>query len=458
MSSYFEGDGALIMQVRDILRRSRHKAAAIVSANPWGSSTHTHTDHDAVPFNPRNLKGKRVAMVVFSYYTNDPRPRRAAEALAGMGMSVDLVCLRQSAEDPKHEVLNGVNVRRVSLTRQREGVFRYFYQYAVFLLITSGIFAARSLTRRYAMVYVHNMPDFLVLCGLIPKAYGAKLVLDLHDPMPELMRTIFELPEEATSVRLLKFVEKWSIRLANSVVTVNRACAKLFASRSCRPEKITVVMNSPDEEIFRLRHRRTMADNRDGNKPFVIMYHGSLVERNGLDLAVEAFAKVRAVIPNAELRVYGGRNAFLDRVLDSVRKQGLEGVHYLGSKKLEEIVKAIEECDVGIIPNQRNIFTEINTPTRIFEYLALEKPVIAPRVPGICDYFDEGSLIFFELGNARDLARQIEHVFHSPDDAREKLKRGLEVHRAHRWRDERLQLLGLVDELLSDSNGRVHPA
>jgi glycosyltransferase involved in cell wall biosynthesis len=444
------------MQVRDILRRGRHKAAAILPANLWGSST--HTDHDVAPFDPRHLKGKRVAMVVFSYYTTDPRPRRAAEALASMGMTVDLVCLRQNAEDPKHEVLNGVNIRRVSLTRRREGVFRYFYQYAVFLLITSGIFAARSLSGRYALVYVHNMPDFLVLSGLIPKAYGAKVVLDLHDPMPELMRTIFELPEEAKSVRLLKLIEKWSIRIADSVVTVNRACAKLFASRSCRSEKVTVVMNSPDEEIFRFRRARRVADDRNGSKPFVIMYHGSLVERNGLDLAVEAFAQVRASIPNAELRIYGSRNTFLDRVLDSANKRGIEGAHYLGPKKLEEIVEAIEECDLGIIPNQRNIFTEINTPTRIFEYLALEKPVVAPRVPGICDYFDEGSLIFFELGNAQDLARQIEYVYHRPDDVREKVRRGVDVHRQHRWRDERLQLLGLVDELLRDSNGRADRA
>ncbi len=55
---------------------------------------------------------------------------------------------------------------------------------------------------------------------------------------------------------------------------------------------------------------------------------------------------------------------------------------------------------MGLIPNHRSAFAEINTPTRIFEYLALGKPVIAPRAAGISDYFDEGSMIFFELGNA----------------------------------------------------------
>jgi glycosyltransferase involved in cell wall biosynthesis len=73
---------------------------------------------------------------------------------------------------------------------------------------------------------------------------------------------------------------------------------------------------------------------------------------------------VRSTIPNAELRIYGSRNPFLDRMMEMVKKQGMEGsVHYLGPKPLEKIVEAIEESDVGVIPNLRNIFTELNTPT-----------------------------------------------------------------------------------------------
>jgi glycosyltransferase involved in cell wall biosynthesis len=265
------------------------------------------------------------------------------------------------------------------------------------------------------------------------------------------MQTIFDLPQQARSVRLLQVIEKWSIALADSVVTVNRACAKLFTSRSCRQEKVTVVMNSPDEAIFRTGNAAGGARPGGADKPFVVMYHGSLVERNGLALAVEAFARVRSSAPNAQLRIYGSRNAFLERVMDSVRSQGLEeAVHYLGPQPLEGIVKAIEECDVGVIPNQRSIFTELNTPTRIFEYLALGKPVIAPRAPGICDYFDDDSLILFELGDAADLAGKIEYVFRFPGKAAEIAARGRSVHRAHTWREEKHRLTSLVARLVGD--------
>jgi glycosyltransferase involved in cell wall biosynthesis len=396
------------------------------------------------------LKGKHAAMVLFSFYPEDPRPRRAAEAMVGAGMSVDLICLREGKEDAEREVLNGVDIRRVPVNKRRGGVLGYLYQYTAFLIMSSWIIAVRTLSRRYDVVYVNNMPDFLVLSGMIPKLFGAKVLLDIHDPMPELMMTIFDLPKDARSVDLLKIEEKWSIRLADSVVTVNQACARIFASRSCPSKKITVVMNSPDEKIFQFRDARSASTTKPENKPFVIMYHGSLVERNGLELAIKAFARVRSTIPNAELRIYGSRNAFLDRMMESVKNQGMESsVHYLGPKPQEKIVEAIEESDVGVIPNLRNIFTELNTPTRIFEYLALGKPVITPRSPGITDYFDDDSLIFFELGDEVDLARKMELVFNQPEKAVDITRRGQEVHQAHMWREERQKLIGLMTRLLN---------
>jgi len=399
-----------------------------------------------------SLEGKRVAKVLFSYYPNDARPRRAAEALVSAGMSVDLICLREKDDEPKNEVINGVHVRRVPIQHKRGGVLGYLFQYSAFLVVSAAIIIGRSLKHRYDLVYVNNMPDVLALCGLIPKIFGAKVILDLHDPMPELMMTIFDLPKESRKVRMLEIAEKWSIGIVDAVITVNRACARLFSTRSCRLEKITVIMNTPDEKLFRLQSPVPHTSAQNG-KPFVIMYHGSVVERNGLDLLVEAFAKVHKVIPNAELRVFGSRNAYLDRVMETVRELGLQNsVHYLGSKPTLQIVEAIKVCDVGVIPNKRNIFTELNTPVRMFEYLSLGKPVIAPRAPGITDYFDDDSLHYFELGNAEDLAQRIVYVFDHPEESVKVTRRGQEIHRAHMWQEERLRLLGLAEELLC---GRV---
>jgi glycosyltransferase involved in cell wall biosynthesis len=397
-----------------------------------------------------HLRGKRAAVVIFSYYPTDPRPRRAAESLVRQGMKVDLVCLRETVAEPRRETVNGVDVLRVPLRRRRGGTLGYFAQYAAFLIAAMAILAARSVTRRYHLVHVHNMPDILVLSALVPKLAGAKVILDLHDPMPELMMTIFGVEAKSPLVRLLKRLEKASLGFADLALTVNTACQRLFVSRGCPIDKMHVVMNSPDEEIFRFQPARPESAARRPGEPFVIMYHGSLVERNGLDLAVDALARLRATIPDARLKIYGSATPFLERVLESVRARGLAAaVDYLGPQRLEDIVRAIRDCDVGIIPNQRSLFTELNTPTRIFEYLAIGKPVIAPRAAGILDYFDENSLIYFELGDSADLARRLEHVIAHPRDTAETAQRGQAVYRDHTWQRERDTFVRLTDGLLS---------
>jgi glycosyltransferase involved in cell wall biosynthesis len=387
-------------------------------------------------------------MVTFSPYPFDPRPRRAIEAIVSEGMTVDLICLG-SDKSPKREILNGVNVLRIPVNKEeRGGKLKYGYRYASFILISSVIFALRSLRRRYDLVWVHNMPDILVLCSVIPRALGAKVILDMHDPMPELMMTIFNAKRESRSVRVLRRIEKWSLGRANLVLTVNIACKRMFASRSCSAEKIGIVMNSPDERIFPFHTPRPRSSAKAEGDRFVVMYHGSLVERNGLDLAVEALARVRETIPTAELRIYGHATPFLERIMELGRKKNVN-ICYLGPKRLEDLVLEIEGCDVGVIPNHRNVFTEINTPTRIFEYLALGKPVIAPRTPGIQDYFSPESLLFFEPGDPEELARKVEYVFSHPREAIEVAERGQQVYLAHTWSQERQSLVNRVSGLLN---------
>jgi len=421
----------------------------VVELDEAPNSTPAPSALSRVPASPHpNLKGKRVGMVLFSSYPSDPRPRRAIEALRNEGMTVDLVCLADDGA-PRREKSTGLDVIRIPITQERGGKFSYAYRYSSFILISAAILVWRSLSRRYDLVYVHNMPDVLVISALFPKLLGAKVILDMHDPMPELANTIFGLKQGSTGMTLMKWLEKWSFARADLVLTVNIACKKIFSGRSCAAEKIGVVMNSPDEAIFPIRGSRSY-EPRPADKPFVIMYHGSLVERNGANLAIEALALVRDSVPNAELWIYGRKTPFLGNVMDLARQKGIEGrVRYFGPRTLEQLVGEIEKCDLGVVPNQTNAFTEINTPTRIFEYLALGKPVIAPETRGILDYFTNDSLLLVKSGDAADIARQIEFAARHYDEATRIAERGQEVYFDHAWRQERQTLVSLTGQLLA---------
>ncbi len=396
------------------------------------------------------LHGKRIAVLLYSYYPGDPRPRRAAEALAKAGAEVDLICLRESADEPISETICGVNVRRLPMRRRRDSKLTYVLQYAAFLLGCAGVLTARLRKQRYHLVHVHNMPDFLVFAALPAKLSGAKVVLDLHDPMPELMMCIYNSPRQHWFVRLLEFLEKRSIKFATRVLTPNAAFRELFISRGCPPEKIHVVMNSPQVEYFDpAKYPNGAAEGKNGAHTFRLMYHGLIAERHGLDMALEAVAGLRTKIPGIEFHIYGRRTAYMSEMDGLIARLGLQPcIHYHGHQPQKVIAAAINQTDLGLIPNRRNAFTEINMPTRIFEYLAMRKPVISPKTKGIQDYFQDDELLFFNPDEPGDLEWKIEFAFSHPEETSSIVERGRAIYQQHVWPREESKLVAVMTELL----------
>ncbi len=294
------------------------------------------------------------------------------------------------------------------------------------------------------------MPDVLVFATLVPKLFGARIVLDLHDPMPELMTSIYDLDRNNWLVRVLRLLERWSIGMADLALTPNVTFKNLFVSRSCRSGKMRIVMNSPQQQIFDPdRPDLAAADSRDGDGEFRLMHHGSIVHRHGIDLLVEAVAQVYPKLPGVRLDIYGSPTPFLDVVLATGRRLGVEHlIRYHGAKTQAEIAEAIRHCHLGVVPNRRSAFTDINLPTRLFEYLAMHRPVIAPSTQGIRDYFAPDEFFMFDRDDVGDLAEKILWVAAHPQEASECVERGVRVYRRHLWEREKAGFLGHIAALV----------
>ncbi len=139
-------------------------------------------------------KTKKVLMLIYSYYPHDPRPKREVEALYNSGIQVDMICLMDNGQ-PKKETIFGANVYRVKLQRSRTSKFKYIQLYLSFCVRSFFVLNWMALKNRYDVIHVHNMPDFLVFLTIFPKIFGTKIILDMHDPSPELLMTIFNYDE-----------------------------------------------------------------------------------------------------------------------------------------------------------------------------------------------------------------------------------------------------------------------
>lgn len=385
----------------------------------------------------------RVAIVVYSYFPRDPRVTREAKALADSGMEVDLICLRGAGEATK-EYRNGIDIFRINLERKRTSKIRYLFGYSYFFLTVFLRLSCFYLIKKYDVVHVHNMPDFLVFTALIPKFMGAKIILDLHDPMPEIFMTKYNSSISHPICKFLSSLEQRSIQFANLVFTPNISFKNIFISRGCPSEKIHIIMNSPDEQIFNEQVLLGNSDDSKGNGVYKLMYHGVVLERNGLDTAINAVKIVKVKIPNLQFDIYG-EGEFRNQCLELIEKNDLQQtVEYHGRVSLTEIARKIASTDLGIIPNKRNPFTEYNFPTRIFEYLCFGKPVITPQTVGICDYFDDNSINFFKAGDPKNLAEKIIDIYENSEKQKEIIKKGNNIYQKHRWQYQKEKLVILV--------------
>src|SRR5688500_5049840 len=164
---------------------------------------------------------KKICMAAYTHYLADPRPRREAETLARRGHQVDFISLAEAGAPPV-ETVRGVRVFRMSQRRYRGGSeASYILSYVTFFLrVTIKIFSL-FLKERYDIIYLHTMPDFIVFVGLLPKLFGAKVVLNIHDMMPELYMSKFGISESHLLIRFLKLQEYLSIAFADKVICVH---------------------------------------------------------------------------------------------------------------------------------------------------------------------------------------------------------------------------------------------
>ena len=139
--------------------------------------------------------GKRICMIAYTHYRYDPRVRRAAEAFASRGDTVDFISLSEDSTSDE-ETINRVRITPLGLGKYRgSNVGNYVFGYIRFLLAASWTVMRRHLQNRYDVIYVHTMPDFMVFASLPAKLMGAKVILDVHDTMPELWQSKFGVSE-----------------------------------------------------------------------------------------------------------------------------------------------------------------------------------------------------------------------------------------------------------------------
>jgi glycosyltransferase involved in cell wall biosynthesis len=387
----------------------------------------------------------RVCMLGYTFYELDSRVRQYARALVERGDEVDFIGLRkegQTAED----IVEGVRIFRIQGREYDEkGRVSYLFKLLRFLASSSLFLSRKHLRKRYDLIHIHSVPDFLVFAAWWPRLTGAKIVLDIHDVVPEFYATKFNAPRSSLPFQLLLLLEKLCAAFAHHVIIANDVWRDKLMSRALRASKCTTILNYPLRVVPQARIRQRT------NSKFTILYPGSLNHHQGVDVAVQAFALVKNSIPESEFHIYG-EGAEFENISRLIRQLGLEKDVFLQPHvSHEEILRIMENADLGVDPKRTDGFANEAFGGKIFEFMALGVPVVASSTRTNKHYFTDSVVRFCRGGDAQDLARSILAVHDNPEATNRLTQNATAFIRRYQWDAQKSIYLELVDSLTHSS-------
>lgn len=373
-----------------------------------------------------------ACVIAYTFLDADFRVRRYVEFLVEKGYEVDVIALRKIGEEPVDR-RNGVTTFRIRERRSNEkGILDYAFNLLMFFLKGTFVLLSRYRKVRHKIIHVHNLPDFLVFMGALPKWGGARLILDIHDILPEYFCQKFGKDLRSFPVKVLFFLEKISARFADHVIVANDLWREKILLRCGLPsEKCTSLLNYPDMKFFR-PHRSDR-----GKNGFRMIYPGTISHHHGVDIAIHALKMVVLEIPNIRFDIYATRSSNLEqvqRIKALVEENKLvDRVTIHDPLPLMVLGETFANADVGVIPKRGGLFAGEAFSTKMLEFMAAGLPVVASRTKIDEHYFDDTMVSYFEPGNPTDLAERIREIYKNPAEARKKAEKCLEFVRLNNW-------------------------
>jgi len=391
-----------------------------------------------------------VCHLAYTFYESDNRVIRYAREMSSQGDEVDVIALRSRGQSfiGRSDGVRVIRIQRRSITEKSAAA--YLAKLVWFLAKATTLLTGLHLLRRYDVIHVHNVPDFLVFAALLPKLTGARIILDIHDILPELYRGKFGAGDQSTIFKLLLRVERACCSFADHVIVANDLWHATLSRRSAK--HCTTILNYPDTSLF----KPCPVERRPSDNQFVFLYPGSLNHHQGVDVAIAAFSLAKNAMPNSQFHVYGDGPA-RPSLVRLARDLAIESdVKIRDRVPIAEMATIMSSADAGVVPKRADGFGNEAFSTKILEFMASGVPVIVSRTRVDEHHFDSTLVRFFGSGDEHELAAAMVDTFQNRDESLKRAEAGLKFAVRNSWQERRGDYRQLIASLVSPS--RSHQA
>lgn len=358
---------------------------------------------------------KKIVFIYNEDYPWDIRVDKICHALMAAGHEVHLIC-NNKMERKSDECIKGLNIHRL----------RHFkHQF----INTATFFNPIWLTKIYNVVSSVG-PDLIIIRDLplclsgiwAAKIFRIPVIFDMAENYPEAMK-IWNLTGEYNFInrairnyKLSKFVEKISAKNVDMIFTVTEESKEHLLEIGAVNDKIRIIGNTPDLSFIEANVSETQKEDIAAlyKQQYLILYVGGFQHDRGLDVAIEGMVDVSHAIPESKLLLIGdgpGRAAYehLAKRLNIVNH-----VKFLKYIDFPNIFHYIAISDLCIVPHLRSGHTDTTMPNKIFDYMAMGKPVlVSDAAPLKRLVHEENCGEFFISANPKDFAQKTIDLYRS---------------------------------------------
>jgi glycosyltransferase involved in cell wall biosynthesis len=387
----------------------------------------------------------RIAMLAHAVYPGDPRLRRQADALTLAGHEVDLFCLRAPGEAPQEQI-GSVRVLRLPVGRAFTGFAGHLAEYVAFSGLAAANLARQHRRRRYGLVQVATLPDFLAFAAAPLKLAGVPILLDLHEDMPEFFRDRFAHRALRPLLPVVSGAARASAAIADHLITVHEPLRQLSIARGVPPDKIAVVMNSADPRVFDPRRHSRRPFMEDGE--LRLIHHSNLQRIYGSGVLVEAVAMIGEGLP-VRLDVYGD-GPYRQELAASVKRLGVDDrVRLNGAVPIDDLPDLIAGADIGLVPTLPEPYLQYSLSTKLLEYAAMGIPIIASDLATFRQHFTPDAIRYVPAGQPDALAAAIRALAADPRQAARLGAEALRQSAAYAWPVQAQRYIEIVERLMA---------
>jgi glycosyltransferase involved in cell wall biosynthesis len=240
-------------------------------------------------------------------------------------------------------------------------------------------------------------PDVIVGFGIINSCWGVNAAKKNNLPFIYYwIDVLHRLIPSKVFQPLALFIEKAALKRSDKVLVINEALKDLVVGLGAKEKRTVVLRAGIDEKQFNPSVNNDSAKQEYGlsEEDIVLFFMGWLYRFSGLKEVARQL--VKNPNPHLKLLVVGEGDLFQE--LERIQKEEhLEGRLILaGKKEYREIPSLISAADICVLPAyaDEKIMRDI-VPIKLYEYMAMQKPVIATRLPGVLKEFGEGNGIVY---------------------------------------------------------------